>query len=61
VIFDRDILTFDATSFTQPLRNAAKGAAKAAADARWRNPITGTVGCCARAASGHATAAPPSA
>ena len=25
-----------------------------------RNPITGIAGCCARAASGHATAAPPS-
>jgi hypothetical protein len=24
----------------------------------WRNPITGIAGCCARAASGHATAAP---
>ena len=25
----------------------------------WRNPITGIPGCCARAASGHTTAAPP--
>ena len=25
-----------------------------------RNPITGIAGCCARAASGHAAAAPPS-
>jgi len=25
-----------------------------------RNPTTGTAGCCARAASGHAAAAPPS-
>src|SRR5262245_47867095 len=29
-------------------------------DALLRNPITGIVACCARAASGHATAAPPS-
>src|SRR5262249_18567396 len=29
-------------------------------DAPWRNPITGIVGCCGRAASGHAAAAPPS-
>ena len=29
-------------------------------DAALRNPITGTAGCCARAASGHAAAAPPS-
>src|SRR5262249_25394638 len=27
---------------------------------QWRNPITGIAGCCARAVSGHATAAPPS-
>jgi hypothetical protein len=25
-----------------------------------KNPTTGIAGCCARAASGHATAAPPS-
>ena len=29
-------------------------------DAALRNPITGIAGCCARAASGHAAAAPPS-
>jgi hypothetical protein len=28
-------------------------------DALLRNPITDTAGCCARAASGHAAAAPP--
>ena len=32
----------------------------ASGDAPLRNPITGIAGCCARAASGHATAAPPS-
>src|SRR5258705_13546613 len=26
----------------------------------WSHPITGTVGCCARTASGHAAAVPPS-
>jgi len=26
----------------------------------WRNPITGIAACCARAASGHSAAAPPS-
>ena len=31
-----------------------------AADPLFRNPITGSASCCARAASGHATAAPPS-
>ena len=30
-----------------------------AADAPLRNPITGIAGCCARAARGHAAAAPP--
>ena len=29
-------------------------------DVRLRNPITGIAGCCARAASGHVAAAPPS-
>src|SRR5262249_40575789 len=29
-------------------------------DVRWKNPITGIAGCCARAASGHAAAAPRS-
>ena len=32
----------------------------ASVDAGLRNPITGIAGCCARAASGHAAAAPPS-
>src|SRR5262249_17258006 len=31
------------------------------ADRVLRNPTTGTLGCCARAATGHAIAAPPSA
>ena len=31
-----------------------------AGDALLRKPITGIAGCCARAASGHAAAAPPS-
>src|SRR5262249_22578589 len=29
-------------------------------DALWRNPIRGMAACCARTASGHAAAAPPS-
>jgi hypothetical protein len=32
----------------------------ASGDAALSNPITGIAGCCARAASGHATAVPPS-
>src|SRR5262249_6747755 len=33
---------------------------RSAAEAASRKPITGIAGCCARAASGHAAAAPPS-
>jgi len=41
-------------------RNAATMGRYPSGDAPWRNPITGIVGCCARVASGHAVAAPPS-
>ena len=37
---------------------AATGPDGASADQEARNPITGIAGCCARAASGRATAAP---
>jgi hypothetical protein len=39
---------------------AATGPDGAAADEEARNPITGIAGCCALAASGQATAVPPS-
>ena len=42
----------------RPWRNAATRCTRA--DPLLRNPITGIAGCCARAASGHAAAAPPS-
>jgi len=42
------------------LRNAVTMGAYPSGDAPCRNPITGIVGCCARAASGHAAPAPPS-
>ena len=38
----------------------ARAARTRSAEAPLRNPITGIAGCCARAASGHAAAAPPS-
>ena len=38
----------------------ADGPRIASGDVGLRNPITGIAGCCARAASGHAAAAPPS-
>ena len=37
----------------------AKPTRLGAGDALCRNPTTGIAGCCARAASGHAAAAPP--
>ena len=40
------------------MRGAGSRVANAPGDPRLKNPITGIVGCCARAASGHA-AAPP--
>jgi hypothetical protein len=40
--------------------NASAITAYPSADALFRNPITGIADCCARAASGHAAAAPPS-
>jgi hypothetical protein len=39
--------------------NAAAFCGVAAAEAALRNPIIGIAGCCARAPSGHAAAAPP--
>ena len=41
-----------------PLLNAAAIDAYPSADALLRNPTTGMVDCCARAASGHTAAAP---
>ena len=43
-----------------PAESAAIRRAALSGDALLRNPITGIAGCCARAASGHAAAAPPS-
>ena len=43
-----------------PAEMRARGPRTRHGDAVSRNPITGIAGCCARAASGHATAAPPS-
>src|SRR5262245_23623652 len=59
-VFDRYIPALDITGFAQTLRNATTNGANDSADALLRNPITGIAGCCARAASGHVAAAPPS-
>src|SRR5262249_56479418 len=44
----------------RPRRNAAAMGRNPSGDAALRNPITGITPCCARAASGHVAAAPPS-
>ena len=41
------------------LRNAVKKLTFVSAELECRYPITGMVGCCARAVSGHVAAAPP--
>ena len=60
-IFDRYVLALDVARVLQTLAEMrADGPQTASGDTAWRNPITGIAGCCARAASGHAAAAPPS-
>ena len=46
------------TQSTRPSRNARTRCSNALADALLRNPTSGSAGCCARAASGHATVTP---
>ena len=49
------------TSSVRPRLRPATNKTEVPCDALWRNPITGiATGCCARAASGHTAAAPPS-
>src|SRR6516225_61096 len=43
----------------RPLRNAASTLCESSGERLLMNPITGRVPCCARAASGHPAAAPP--
>src|SRR5262249_31969817 len=47
-------------SFNPRRRAVSREEASDSGDARFKYPITGIAGCCARAASGHAAAAPPS-
>jgi len=44
----------------KPWRNAATNGAEGPGEAKWRKPITGIAFCCARRATGQASAAPPS-
>ena len=60
-VFDRDVLAFDIAGVLQALaKSRADDPRNLQAIRAPRKPITGIAGCCARAASGHAAAAPPS-
>ena len=60
-VFDRHVLALDvAGSLSGPDEMRADVREIVSDDEVLRNPITGIVGCCARAAIGHAAAAPPS-
>ena len=60
-IFDRDVAALDvAGSRSGPGGTRPRACANCGGMLAMRNPITGIAGCCARAASGHAAAAPPS-
>jgi hypothetical protein len=57
------IVTFRPSAYpvsASPRLNAAVKCALASGDLVLRNPITGIAACCARAATGHAAATPPS-
>jgi hypothetical protein len=54
------VLAFGVSRLLQTPRNAASDVADSPGDLLLRNPITGIAGCCARAGSGQAAAAPPS-
>ena len=59
--FDRYVLARDIAAWASPCRKASLRMPRFGLDEpRPRNPITGIAGCCARAASGQAAAAPPS-
>ena len=61
MVFDRNVLALDEACFLQALAERGRpGGIVSANVVLRRNPITGIAGCCARAASGHAAAAPPS-
>ena len=59
-VFDRHVLALDIAGVLQALAKCAQSDPQNSGDLALRNPITGIAGCCARAASGHAAAAPPS-
>jgi hypothetical protein len=58
--FNRRIAPIDISDLGEALAEGATTRAESSADRELKNPIAGNAGCCARAASGHAAAAPPS-
>ena len=54
------VLSLNITCFSQATSQRCHEFSRASADVLLRKPITGIADCCARAASGHAAAAPPS-
>ena len=58
-VFDRDVLALGIAGFAQAFAECRQIGRHAGGAPLSRNPITGIAGCCARAASGHAAAAPP--
>ena len=60
-ILDRDGATLDPAEFAQPLHKSCGPLALGRGVFAPKNPMVGSLpACCARAASGHAAAAPPS-
>src|SRR5262249_35040335 len=57
-VFDRHVLALDISGCVQSTTECVDRSGPG--DPVTRNPPPGIAGCCARAASGHATAAPPS-
>src|SRR5262249_14670526 len=58
-VYDRHILTLDMASLLQALPVCTQASESDTPDGRARNPTPAVAGCCARAASAHATAVPP--
>jgi hypothetical protein len=59
-VFDPDVLTFEEARFLEALLECRAGRRGEFGRSGWRNPMTGIIGCCARAAGGDAAAAPAS-
>ena len=59
-VLDPEVLVLEEAGVAQALTERRERIRTAAGEKPLSNPITGIAGCCARAASGHAAAAPPS-